>query len=81
MSIHHGSLGHKLSKLQQSTKVKHLDVDLGAFRDDWLGFSRLTARQTDNVKKKTQKIFEKHGLKIDIRINKNIADYLDITWT
>ena len=61
------------------SEVEHLDVNLGAFRDDWLGFSRLTARQTDNVKKKIQKIFEKHGLKIDIRVNKNIADYLDIT--
>ena len=61
------------------SQVEHLDVNLGAFRDDWLGFSRLTARQTDNVKKKIQKIFEKHGLKIDIRVNKNIADYLDIT--
>ena len=61
------------------SKVKHLNVDLGCFRDDWLGFSRLTARQTENVKKKIQKIFEDHDLRIDIRVNKNIADYLDIT--
>ena len=32
-------------------EVEHLDVQLGCFRDDWLGFSKLTAKQTDNVKK------------------------------
>ena len=61
-------------------EVEHLDVQLGCFRDDWLGFSKLTARQTDNVKKKIQKIFEKHGLKIDLKVNKNVADYLDVTF-
>ena len=60
-------------------KVKHLDVSLGCFRDDWLGISRLTPRQTDLVKKKLQKIFEDHGLKIEISVNKKIADFLDIT--
>ena len=60
-------------------KVKHLGVSLGCFRDDWLGISRLTPRQTDLVKKKLQKIFEDHGLKIEISVNKQIADFLDIT--
>ena len=61
------------------SKVKHLNVDLGCFRVDWLGFSRLTARQKENVKKKIQKIFEDHDLRINITVDKNIADYLHIT--
>ena len=62
------------------SEVEHLDVKLGCFRDDWLGFSRMTARQTEIVKKKIQKIFEKHNLKIDIKVNKNVADFLVVTF-
>ena len=40
----------------------------------------MTARQTEIVKKKIQKIFEKHNLKIDIKVNKNVADFLDVTF-
>ena len=61
------------------SKVGHLGVTLGCFRDDWLGYSRLTPRQTDIVKKKIQKIFQDHGLRIDIKVNKYVADFLDIT--
>ena len=61
------------------SQVKHLGVSLGAYRDDWLGYSRLTARQTDIVKKQIQKIFGKHGLKIDIQVNKDVVDFLDVT--
>ena len=61
------------------SKVRHLDVSLGCFRDDWLGYSRLTPSQTDKVKKKIQKIFADHGLKIDIKVNKCVADFLDVT--
>ena len=61
------------------SQVKNLGVSLGAFRDDWLGYSRLTARQTDIVKKKIQKIFDNHGLKIDIQVNKDVVDFLDVT--
>ena len=61
------------------SKVQDLGVSLGCFRDDWLGYSRLTPRQTDVVKKKLKKIFENHGLKIEISVNKNVVDFLDIT--
>ena len=61
------------------SEVRHLGVSLGAYRDDWLGYSRLTARQTDIVKKKIQKIFESHGLKIEIQVNKDVVDFLDVT--
>ena len=61
------------------SKVKHLGVSLGAYRDDWLGYSRLSTRQTDIVKKKIQKIFENHGLKIEIQVNKDVVDFLDVT--
>ena len=61
------------------SKVQHLGVSLGCFRDDWLGYSRLTARQTDNVKKQIKKMFNDHGLKIEIEVNKDSVDFLDVT--
>ena len=61
------------------SRVQHLDVSLGAYRDDWLGYSRLTGRQTDIVKKQIKKIFDDHGLKIDIQVNKDVVDFLDVT--
>ena len=61
------------------SKVQNLDVTIGCFRDDWLGYSRLTPRQTDIVRKKLIKIFEEYGFKIEIKVNKQIADFLDVT--
>ena len=60
-------------------EVKDLGVVLAAYRDDWLGYSRLTSRQTDLIKKKIKAVFDHHGLKIDIEVNKNVVDYLDVT--
>ena len=34
------------------SEVEHLEVKFDCFRDDWLGFSRMTARQKEIVKKK-----------------------------
>ena len=61
------------------SKVKNLGVHLGAYRNDWLGYSRHTPQQTDTVKKKIQKIFRNHGLKIEIQVNKDVVDFLDVT--
>ena len=58
---------------------QNLGVHLGAYRDDWLGYSRNTPQQTDTVKKKIQKIFRNHGLKIEIQVNKDVVDFLDVT--
>jgi hypothetical protein len=61
------------------SRVKDLGVVLAAYRDDWLGYSRLTGRQTDLIKKKIKAVFNNYDLKIDIEVNKNIVDYLDVT--
>ena len=79
MGAYDGAESSDLVGLYLLSQVQNLNVSLGCFRDDWLGYSRLTPRQTDVVKKKLQKIFELNGLKIEISVNKNIADFLDIT--
>ena len=79
MGSYDGAESSDIVGLYLLSRVKDLNVSFGCFRDDWLGFSRLTPRQTDIVKKKVQKIFEENGLKIEISVNKNIVDFLDIT--
>ena len=62
------------------SKIQNFGVVIGCFRDDWLGYSRLTPRQTDIVKKKLIKIFEENGFRIEIKVNKQVADFLDVTF-
>ena len=62
------------------SQLQHLrGINLGLYRDDGLGTSTLTVRQTDLVKKQIKKIFEDNGLKITIEVNMTVVNFLDIT--
>ena len=60
------------------SKVQHLGINLGLHREDGLGYSTLSARNTENVKKKICQIFGEHGLKILAEANLRSVDFLDI---
>ena len=62
------------------SKLQHLKVNLGLYRDDGLGVCALTNRQVDIIKKEICKIFEKHNLRITIEVNKKVVDFLDVTF-
>ena len=51
------------------SQLIHLNLDLGLFRDDGLGVSRMTARQTELAKKQMCQVFEDNGLKITVETN------------
>ena len=53
--------------------------DFGLYRDDGLGVSKATPRQTDLIKKKLCTIFSKNGLRITIEVNKPTVNFLDVT--
>ena len=53
--------------------------DFGLYRDDGLGVSKATPRQTDLIKKKLCTIFSKNGLRITIEVNKHTVNFLDMT--
>ena len=53
--------------------------DFGMYRDDGLGVSKATPRQTDLIKKKLCTIFSKNGLRITIEVNKQTVNFLDVT--
>ena len=62
----------KLSKLDKN-------IDVGLYHDDGLISSKLTNRQTENIKKKITNIFAQYGLKLEIIANQKIVNFLDVT--
>ena len=59
--------------------LKHLNVNLGLYRDDALGVADMTPRQMDMMKKEICKIFKQMKLSITIEVNIKVVNFLDIT--
>ena len=56
-------------------------IDVGLYRDDGLAITRNTSGpEIDRTRKKLHRIFNNNGLKIDIKCNLKIVDYLDVTF-
>ena len=60
-------------------QLRHLDIDVGIYRDDGLAVSRKTPRQTELIKKELCRIFADNKLRITVEANKKSVDFLDIT--
>ena len=54
--------------------------DFGLYRDDGLGISKASPRQTELIKKDLCGIFSSYGLKITIEANKKAVNFLDVTF-
>ena len=61
------------------SKVQHLNLNIGAYMDDWLAVSSFSARVTEMKKKQLCKIFKEAGLQIIIEANHMRVNFLDIT--
>ena len=61
------------------SKTQHLGLCIGKFRDDGLAISWLTPRETENAAKKLSQIYSSFGLKLEVKTNLTVVDYLDIT--
>ena len=53
--------------------------DFGLYRDDGLGISKASSRQTELIKEDLCSIFSNYGLKITIEANKKTVNLLDVT--
>ena len=53
--------------------------NFGLYRDDDLGVTKASPRQAELIKKELCSIFAKHGLKITIKANKKVVNFLDVT--
>ena len=65
MGAYDGGESSDVVGLYTLNELKHLQVVLGLFRDDGLGYSRHRPRQTEKIKQEIVRIFERLGLKID----------------
>ena len=59
--------------------LQHLNVNLGLYRDDGLGVTSMTPRQTELAKKEICKMFKQEKLSITIEVNHKVTDFLDLT--
>lgn len=62
------------------SQLQNLDIDVGLYRDDGLAISSATPRDTENIKKEICRIFNRNGLRITSDANKQIIDFLDVTF-
>ena len=53
---------------------------MGLYRDDGLAITNATPRNTENIKKEICRIFNSNGLRITIEANKQIINFLDVTF-
>ena len=58
--------------------IRQIIKDIALFRDDSLGVSCLTARQTELAKKKISAIFKEHKLQVVMEANSKMVNYLDV---
>ena len=56
------------------------DFDIGFYRDDGLAISNATPRGTENIKEQICRIFSQNCLCITIEANKQIINFLDVTF-
>ena len=60
---------------------KYNKNDVGLYWDDGLAvFKNISGPESERIKKNFQSLFKKYGLQIIIKCNKEVADYLDITF-
>ena len=62
------------------SQLQHLNVNIGLYRDDGLLVCNATPRETENIKKEICRVFNQNGLKITIEANKQIINFLDVTF-
>ena len=62
------------------SQLQNLDVNIGLYRDDGLAISNAATRDADNIKKEICCVFNQNGLRITIEANKQVINFLDVTF-
>ena len=66
--------------LLSKVKTSFGNLDFGLYRDDGLGYTRrLPGPKTERMRKDIIKLFQSHGLKIEISCNMHQVDFLDVS--
>ena len=48
------------------SKLQHLNINIGAYKDDWLAVSSQTARNTEKTRQELENIFREYGLTLRV---------------
>ena len=62
------------------SQLQDLSIKVGLYRDDGLAITNATPGNTDNIKKEICGIFNNNGLRITIEANKQVINFLDVTF-
>ena len=62
------------------SQLQDLNINVGLYRDDGLAITNATPRDTENIKKEICRIFNNNGIRITIEANKQIINFLDVTF-
>jgi len=61
-------------------QLQDLSVNIELYRDNGLAICNATPRETENIKKEICRVFNQNGLRITIGANKQIINFLDVTF-
>ena len=62
------------------SQLQDLNINVGLYRDDGLAITDATPRDAENIKKEICRIFNNNGLRITIEANKQVINFLDVTF-
>ena len=54
--------------------------EVGLYRDDGIAVCKATPKEIEKTKQEVSNVFKSNGLKITIDANKNIVNFLDVTF-
>ena len=79
MGSYDGTETCELVGLYMLSQLEQLGINIGLYKDDGLALCDKTPRQAENIKKEICKIFKESNLKITIKADLKIVDFLDFT--
>ena len=62
------------------SQLQDLNANIGLYRDDGLAITNATPRETENIRKEICRIFNNNGLRITIEANKQIINFVEVTF-
>ena len=61
------------------SKLQHLQMNHGLYRDDLLGVTELKGKEPEKLKQDISKVFKAFGLTVKVEVNKKVVNYLNVT--
>ena len=80
MGSYNGAETYELVGSFLLSQLQDLNANIGLYRDDGLAITNATPRETENIRKEICRIFNNNGLHITIEANKQIINFVEVTF-